>query len=126
MCSRCSSILVALLLASILAGCGDDRPASLDENLSKMDAVSGWEPIGDEASFDSHNLYDLVNGQADAFYAYGFEQVVVQDYKNADDAVVTIEVWQVRTSADAHGLFTVSIAGAPTQVGNDGDTDPGR
>jgi hypothetical protein len=126
MCSRCSLILAWLLLASILSGCGDNSPALLDEILSQTDAISGWEPNGDQTIFDRENLYDLVNGQADAFFAFGFEQVVVQDYKNADDAAVTIEAWQLGTPADAHGLFTVSIAGAPTQVGNDGDTDPGR
>lgn len=126
MCNRRSLTLVWLLLASILAGCGDSSPTSLDEALSQMDAISGWEPTGDQVIFDSDNLYDLVNGQADAFFAYDFEQVAVQNYKNADDAVIAVEVWQLGTPADAHGLFTVSIAGVPIKVGNDGDTDPGR
>jgi hypothetical protein len=67
-----------------------------------------------------------VNGQADAFFAYGFEQVSVQDYENAEGAMVSVEVWQLATPADAYGLFTSSITGMPADIGNGGDTDPGR
>jgi hypothetical protein len=76
--------------------------------------------------YDRENLYDLVDGQADAFFAYGFEQVAVRRYENADGTLLDIEVWEVATPADAFGLFSASIAGAPAGVGNDGDADPGR
>jgi len=76
--------------------------------------------------FDRENIYDLVNGQAEAFFAYGFEQVAVRGYGNAEGAVLSIEVWQLAAPADAYGLFTASIAGTPVAIGNDGDTDPGR
>jgi hypothetical protein len=76
--------------------------------------------------FDRENIYDLVDGQAEAFFAYGFEQVVVRGYDNAEGAVLSIEVWQLAAAVDAYGLFTASIAGTPVAIGNDGDTDPGR
>jgi hypothetical protein len=71
-------------------------------------------------------LYDLVDGQADAFYAYAFEEVVVQTYEGASDGTVRLEIWKVGTPADAHGLFTTYRAGHPVAVGSGGDSDPGR
>jgi hypothetical protein len=76
--------------------------------------------------FDRDNIYDLVNGQADAFFVYGFEQVAVRNYENAEGAVLGVEVWQLATPADAYGLFTTNIVGEPVDVGNEGDADPGR
>jgi hypothetical protein len=67
-----------------------------------------------------------VDGQAEAFFAYGFEQVAVRRYENAEGAVLRVEVWQLATPADAYGLFTASITGTPAAIGNDGDADPGR
>jgi hypothetical protein len=117
--------LWCLLLALLLTGCGG-KSASLAEVLPGADALPGWTPIGEVEIFDRENIYDLVNGQAEAFFAYGFEQVVVRGYENAEGAVLSIEVWQLAAPADAYGLFTASIAGTPVAIGNDGDTDPGR
>ncbi|MGC9396761.1 MAG: DUF6599 family protein, partial [Anaerolineae bacterium] len=63
--------------------------------------------------------------QADAFFAYNFEAVAVQSYAGEDN-VLRIEIWQLATPADAYGLFTRNRSGEPADIGNEGDTDPGR
>jgi hypothetical protein len=67
-----------------------------------------------------------VNGQADAFFAYGFENASVQGYEHRDGSMLRIEIWELATPADAYGLFTASVSGAPADIGNDGDVEPGR
>jgi len=108
-----------------LAGCGS-KPISLTGVFPGADAICSWVPSGDVEIFNCENIFDLVDGQADAFFAYGFEQVAVRRYENAEGAVLHIEVWQLATPTDAYGLFTASIAGTPADIGNDGDADPGR
>ncbi|MBC7250444.1 MAG: hypothetical protein H5T62_09170 [Anaerolineae bacterium] len=115
-------LLIGVLL---LVGCGS-RPVVLTDFLPGAGDLAGWEPVGEVRVFNRDNLYDLVNGQAESFFAYGFEQVAVRDYQNAAGAMLGIEVWRLATPADAYGLFTVSVAGEPAAVGNDGDSDPGR
>jgi hypothetical protein len=88
--------------------------------------VPGWTPSGQPRVFDPENLYDLVNGQADAYLAYGFHQVGVQDYEHNDGAPVRIQVWQLDSSDDAFGLYSSHRSGEPAGVGNEGDIDPGR
>jgi hypothetical protein len=110
----------------LLVGCSKNEPASPAEFLSDTEDLPYWETVGDVQLYDSETIFNLVDGQADAFFAYGFEQVAVRDYENAEGVLVRVEVWQLATPADAYGLFTTSIAGEPADVGNDGDTDPGR
>jgi hypothetical protein len=117
--------LWSLVIELLLAGCGG-KPALLADFFPGADAFPGWTPAGAVETFDRENLYDLVDGQADAFFAYRFEQVAVQSYENAGGAVLRVEVWQLATPADAYGLFTTSISGTPVAIGNDGDADPGR
>jgi hypothetical protein len=90
------------------------------------DAVPSWTLDGDLEVFDSETIFGLVDGQADFFFVYGFEQVAVRRYKNAEEVVLDIHIWQVRTPEDAYGLFTANVAGEPADIGNEGDTDPGR
>jgi len=124
-------VLSLLLFALLLSGCSKDLASSGAETLSLpdvfpgADTFPGWTPAGEVELFDSETIYELVNGQAEAFFVYGFEQVAVQSYENADN-LLRVEVWQLATTTDAYGLFTTGIAGAPADVGNDGDADPGR
>ena len=113
------------LILLLLAGCGG-RGVSLAGVFTEAGAFPGWTPVGEVETFTSENLYDLVDGQAESFFAYGFEQVATQSYENAEGTVLRVEIWQLATPADAYGLFTASVAGTPVDVGNDGDADPGR
>jgi hypothetical protein len=88
--------------------------------------VTGWEPSGEVQLFDAQNLFDLVDGQADAFFAYNFVKVAVQEYTHTDGATLRIEIWELQTPADAYGLFSTFRAGTQVPVGNQGDADPGR
>jgi hypothetical protein len=90
------------------------------------DAVAGWMPDGEIETYNSETIFDLVDGQADFFFAYGFEQVAVQRYKNAEDVVLDVQIWQMIDDEGAYGLFSAGVAGEPVDVGNEGDVDPGR
>ena len=118
-----------LWMILFVAGCGQKAttPAavSLRDVFPGDNAISGWTRDGDTETYNSDTLFDLVNGQADAFFAYNFEEVAVQSYVG-EDTVLRIEIWQLATPADAYGLFTRNRSGEPADVGNEGDTDPGR
>jgi len=124
---RVSTILALILM---LSGC-EKEPALLTDFFPDMSGSPDWTPAGEAEIYDRENIYDLVNGQAESFFAYGFERVAVQRYENDAGVNLDVEVWQLATPADAYGLFTASIAGAPTSVGpptdpRNGDADPGR
>jgi hypothetical protein len=117
-----------LLIGWLLVACRQDEPIVISQpnTFPNADAFSGWTTDGEIETFGQENIYDLVNGQADAFFAYGFEQVMVQNYENTDGTVLSIEIWQLATPSDAYGLFTTTISGEPVVIGNEGDADPGR
>jgi len=125
----------ALILVLVLTGCGAGEGAAAptagvdlaSDPFPTAGDAPGWAPDGSVRTFDEETLFDLVNGQAEAFFAYGFERVVVRRYDGANEGAIQIEVWQLATPADAYGLFTANTAGAPAEgIGNDGDADPGR
>jgi hypothetical protein len=113
---------VAVLLA--VAGCGGD-PAP-ETALPGDGDVPGWAPVGDVRIYSQEDLYDLVDGQAEAFFAYGFGQVAVRRYADAGGNEIDVQVWQLAEPADAYGLFTSTRGGTTVDVGGGGDADPGR
>jgi hypothetical protein len=113
------------LVVILLAACGT-REALPSRALPGANAIPGWAPSGEVQVFDAENLYSLVNGQADAFFAYAFEQVAVRTYEDESGANLRIEIWQLGGPADAYGLLTTVRGGEPVSVGNGGDGDAGR
>jgi hypothetical protein len=123
--SRCGAAIL-VLAATLLVGCAS--PEERAESPAEGDAgvPSGWTAVDDERRFDGETIYELVNGQADAYFAYNFEEVSVRTYTNDDGGLIDVEVWTVSSPADAYGLHTINRSGESIQAGNGGDTDPGR
>jgi hypothetical protein len=88
-------------------------------------SVSGWKSAAPLEVYMRDNLFDLVDGGADSYLAYSFEQVAVRRYQNAADDRLVIQVWKMASPADAYGLFTVNQSGAAIAVGNGGASEPG-
>jgi hypothetical protein len=131
--------LGTLLLALLLAGCAGqpgsapdsfeqakDRSFDFREIFPGAGELPGWTPADSQEVFNRENLYDLVDGQAESYFAYGFEEAAVQSYENSDGTVLRVTVWKLATPADAYGLYTTGISGLPVAVGNDGNVDEGR
>jgi hypothetical protein len=118
-------VLVWCLAALLLPGCGG-QTTPIEQALDSAGALPGWTPSDEVQVYDTENLYDLVDGQADAFFAYAFEEVAVQNYENDEGAGLRVEIWQLVTPADAYGLFTTYRSGTPVTIGREGDGDPGR
>lgn len=122
-----------LFLLLLLAGCAG-QPAGLAGLLPKAGVVPDWKPAEEARLYNRDNLFDMVDGQADAFFVYGFEQVAVQRYQNSAGTVLEVALWQLATPADAYGLFTSGLAGEPATVCptketnscREADADPGR
>jgi hypothetical protein len=114
-----------LFLLLLLVACGS-QAATLTEFLPPAGAVPGWTVAQEARVYDRNNLFDMVDGQADGFFVYGFEQAATQRYQNEAGAVLEVALWRLATPADAYGLFTAGLAGEPIAIGNDGDADPGR
>jgi hypothetical protein len=123
---------ILILIPLLISACAGPRPAAVSAplDLAKVfpaaDAFPGWSASQEVAVYDEKSLFDLVDGQADSFFAYGFEQAAVQSYQNNDGVSLHAEIWRLATPADAYGLFTTGRTGTPAAVGNEGDSDPGR
>jgi hypothetical protein len=129
------SLLFIWLLAALLADCtaSSGAPTATPSPIPPLalvtifpDEITGWTPAEEARLYNRENIFNLVNGQAEAFFVYGFEQVAVRTYNDANQNRLDVQIWQLVTPADAYGLFTFGRYGTPASIGNEGDTEPGR
>ena len=123
---------VILILSLLGSGCASPKSTPVSAALDPAglfpaaNLLPGWEISQKLATYHHDNLFNLVDGQAESFFAYGFEQVSVQRYQDPAGILMNVEIWQLATSADAYGLFSAGRSGGPAAIGSEADSDPGR
>jgi hypothetical protein len=66
--------------------------------------IKGWKPASEVLSYNPDNLYEYINGAADQFIAYGFQQLVTRDI-SSEGLQVTVDIYDMGTRLNAFGMF---------------------
>lgn len=107
------TLLVALVVRPALAGPSSALPAP----------IKGWQQVGATESYDRNNLYNLIDGEAEAVLTYAFAGCVNASYAPAgsNKPEVTIMVFDMTDPLNAFGLFgSDRISGTPVPIGAEG------
>jgi hypothetical protein len=113
---------MTILSLSFLVACAA-RPAALPQPrdaLPASDTIPGWQQEGESTTYDRESLSDLLGDQVDLYMSYGFEELAVGQYTNANGSTVQVKVYRLATDADAYGLFARHSHGDSIDLGVDG------
>lgn len=103
-------VLAGLLWAS--AGTAPGRgPEGLPSLVPESGAVPGWARDGQAQEFAGEDLYTYIDGGAEIYQEYGFRGVVVQDFKDASDRSVSLEIFEMAAPEAAYGMYTFKRSG---------------
>ncbi len=94
-------LLLSLLESTLWEGraMGDAKPLVFPE-------VAGWKQDGEPQVFSSRTLYEYINGAADLYLTYDFQDLNVAEYKGEGKAAVTVEVYRHVDSTQAFGIYS--------------------
>ncbi len=118
---------MACLLFSL--SCSPGSPGLPEEGLVRYLPQSGkvgdWKAGEAPQQYKGETLYDYIDGGADIYHEYGFEEVIVQDYKNPGGKEITLEIFKMRTDEGAYGIYTFkrSPRGKEIELGNEGQIE---
>jgi len=68
--------------------------------------ITGWKQSGEVETFIPKNLYEYINGAADLYLMYDFEELKVAEYQNDKKASVTVDVYRHKTPLHAFGIYS--------------------
>jgi len=68
--------------------------------------IKGWKKSGEILTFSPGKLYDYINGAADLYLSYEFQELKVAEYQNEKKASVTVEVYRHKTPTHAFGIYS--------------------
>jgi len=85
--------------------------------------VKGWKQIGATRLYNANNLFDLIDGEAQAVLAYAFAGCAHGEYGPAGQSrpAITVDVYDMSDPLNAFGLFgSDRISGKPIAIGAEG------
>jgi hypothetical protein len=77
-----------------------------DRKTFTFPEVTAWRQSGEIQTFIPETLFEYINGGADLYLAYDFQELKVGEYSNGKKASVTIEVYRHKTPTDAFGIYS--------------------
>jgi len=111
--------LIAGMVLSSSAVCAASPKAALPPGT----AFRGWKQTGAAKLYNSRNLFDLIDGEAQSVMAYAFVACAHAEYAPANQTkpVLSVDVYDMTDALNAFGLFgSDRQSGKPIQVGAEG------
>lgn len=72
----------------------------------KFPEIPGWSQSGEIQTFTPKTLYEYINGAADLYLSYDFEELKVTEYQSEQKASVTVDVYRHKTPTHAFGIYS--------------------
>lgn len=109
-----------LVTVSVFAGAAmaaERAKGKVDPAISMPAEAAGWKWDGKEERHNSKTLFAYMNGAAELYLAYGFQNLRVRRYVKPDRPVLTVELYEMASSEDAYGVFTFERQDEPVGIG---------
>ena len=85
--------------------------------LSLPNEIGEWRAVEEDASYDRATLYDYMNGGAEVYLSFDYRRVCVRRFLGPDDGEIALDVYDMGSSAEAFGVFSVSIEDPEVGIG---------
>ena len=86
-------------ILSLAASKGEGQTISFPE-------MGGWDQPEKPQLYSPETLYEYIDGAADLYLSYEFQELSVADYRGAQKAAVTVEVYRHSTPTQAFGIYS--------------------
>jgi hypothetical protein len=120
--------LAMICLATIWVAALPAGPAAQPGDLRSMfPELRGWTKDGVVETFRPENLYEHIDGAAENFLAYGFQQLDVQNYVDRQKHALSAEIYFHGNADNAFGIYGSErpLAGDYLRIGSQGYYEEG-
>ena len=121
-------LLPALLLPAASAFAGEHVESPPPRGAAALlPGLDGWAKDGDAQVFTPETLFEYIDGAADAYLAYEFEELAALSYNGENKRSITVEIYRHSDLRNAFGIYTQERPqqGDFVPVGTEGYYDTG-
>lgn len=101
-------IFIVISLTAWSNGLAGDK-LSFNPNEEKsipFPEIKGWKILEEYPVYSPHNLWDYINGAADAYLSYEFEKLFIAEYIKGKNQSIKVEIYQHKSPVFAYGIYS--------------------
>jgi hypothetical protein len=118
---RISLLILTGMLSICMTGHGQPQHDTIAVFLPLSGEVDGWKSENEPKLYTGEKLFELIDGGADVYMEYGFEEAATAEYLKGNDFIL-VEIYRMKDDAAAYGIFSSSNSseGKKSDIGQDG------
>jgi hypothetical protein len=90
-----------------VAGIGNgEEKVKMNQKISLPSEADGWKWDGKETEYNSKTLFKYMDGAAELYLAYGFQNLTVRRFEKSNRPPILLELYEMASSEDAYGVFS--------------------
>jgi hypothetical protein len=105
------SLSLSLVFSLYCQATASSEEEGLSTLLPNTHEIDKWERYLDFEEYKGEDLFYYINGGAEIYHEYGFERVIVQDYKNSNEKSASLEIYKMNSPESAYGMYTFKSSG---------------
>ncbi len=109
-------VIIVWILTAAESVKGEEK-GTMSPKISLPSEAGGWKWDGKEAGYDSRTLFKYMDGAAELYLAYGFQDLTVRRFEKLNQPPVIVESYQMATSEDAYGVFSFEYQDEAVGIG---------
>ncbi len=82
--------------------------------------IQGWRAEPDDRFFDDETIFDYIDGAGEVYRAYNMRKCLSRRYTTPNGPPIVLDIFDMRSSEDAFGVFTHDQDGESVDVGQGG------
>jgi hypothetical protein len=95
----------------------EEEKGKMDQEVSLPLEVAGWKWDRKEMKYNSKTLFDYIDGAAELYLAYGFQNLTVRRFEKSNRSPIAVELYEMASSEDAYGLFSFERQDEAIEIG---------
>ncbi len=116
--SKLSRCFLACLLPVICAcpGTSQEQKNSSLQDMSGALSVQGWSRIDSARIYGGNELFAFIDGGADLFFEYGFQQALAIEFRNPAGKAINLELYEMSGPEAAFGICSIRSGEDGTRI----------
>jgi hypothetical protein len=94
-----------------------EEKGKVNQGVSLPSEAGGWKWDGKEMKYDSKTLFKYIDGAAELYLAYGFQNLTVRRFEESSQPPLIVELYEMASSEDAYGVFSFEHQDEAVEIG---------
>jgi hypothetical protein len=109
-------VIIGLIFTAAGIGNGEEK-VKMSQKFSLPSEAESWKWDGKGMNYNSKTLFSYMDGAAELYLAYGFQNLTVRRFERSGRPPIIVELYEMGSSEDAYGVFSYEHQDETVEIG---------